>query len=375
MLKGILFKNGYTQYFLALIFLSDILTRIYIDQEIFVSKYIKTLITIVILCILFVKTERKLIFTLCISFVILIIGLYSKSFDFVLKNVAQFLKYYSGILFFSILITQDNNEIYRKYLETIFILFSLNILTAAIFEIQYLQTYHFSERFGYMPLFSSQNEYSFIAITSIVFFYQKLLHKSSVKNVLLLCITVIASLLVGTKVLYLFICLWFLYILFNSLGKIKSIFIISILILIIYFTKSYWIVFLETYFKPIIYIYREKGLIDSLSSLRVSFFENRFNLQMEEFETINYLFGGQNLLFKTEMSIIDIVLFFGVLGAVLYFYNYWKFVIKFLSLNRVSIFYGWSVCILSFIAGYYFESYSAQIYSVSFLYIYYFKPN
>lgn len=375
MLKDIFSKNKYANYFLLLIFVSDIMTRIYIYDQVLPSKIIKAIITLIILLVLILNQKKNIIRLILLALICFGIGVYNNSTNFIIENFAQFFKYYSGILFFSFLISWETKPSYNKCLEFIFVFFSINILIAAIFEIQYFKTYHFSERFGYMPLFSSQNEYSFIAITSIIYFYQKVLSNNSLKNLLLLSIAIVTSLMIGTKVVYLFICLWFLYLLFNSFGKVTSVIVISALVLIIFLTQSYWITFLETYFKPFVYLYQEKGLIDVLSSLRISFFEYRFSSQMKDFDTVNYFFGGQDLSLKTEMSLIDIFLFFGIIGGILYFYVYWELVIKTLDLNKISIFYLFSIGIFSFIAGYYFESYSAQIYAVSFLYLYYFKPN
>lgn len=372
MRKYFLIKKGYAQYLLCLIFLSDIFTRIYIEQQVFASKYVKAILSIVLIYILFKKSKKKTIYLALTIVGIFFIAICNKSFDYILNNIAQFLKYYSGVIFFSILLTQKSKTIYEKTIEFIFIFFSLNILFAAVFEITYFETYN-PRRYGYMPLFSSQNEYSFIAITSIAFFYQKFLKIASLKNSLLIILSTVSSLLVGTKVIYLFIFLWFLYLIFDWFGKTKTILILLSLILINFLVKSYWINFLEKHFEILINVYEEKGFINAISSLRIDFFKTRIASQSQEFEIINYFFGGQNLEFKTEMSVTDIFLFFGIIGGLLYLYTYWKYVINSLSLNKFSIFYICSICFLSFIGGYYFESYSSQIYAVSFLYLYYEK--
>ena len=89
---------------------------------------------------------------------------------------------------------------------------------------------------------------------------------------------------------------------------------------------------------------------------------------------LNYLFGGLTIPCLTEMSFFDVFLFFGLIGGVMYGYLYVRLVIKRLSLDLFGAIFISSITLLSMVAGYYFENFSSQIYTISVLFIFYYRP-
>jgi hypothetical protein len=359
--------------FLIIIFISDVITFLTFNSEFAFSKYPKALLTLIIILFLFIK-KRMEIKLIVVSFFLFCVGIYNFNSIQVLESIQQYFKYFSGILFLLLLVNINYNLRFKKIFESILIFFSLNILLAFFLELSFFKTYYSIARFGYMPLFNSQNEFSFIMITSISYFYKNSDVENSFKNKILLLIVLIASLLVGTKVIYLFICCFLIYIIFKYLGIIKGSGLILILVFINIAIKNLWISLIKNHFEVFVNLYKNTGLLNTVSSNRIENLKIIINTQTNEFNFINYLFGGGDSKYFTEMSLFDIFLFFGCIGGMLYLFIYLKVIYRYLALDTFGLFYLISLSILSFLGGFYFESYTAQIYSVTFLYLTYALP-
>jgi hypothetical protein len=290
----------------------------------------------------------------------------------IIPKTAQFFEYYSGILIFYFFIKSDSYKIIDKIILSVFLFYVINILIVTIFKIDYFKTYPTSQRFGYMPLFNAQNEFSFIMITILSYFYKKLSLTKNIINCFLFTISLLAACFVGTKIIYLFVFILINYLILKKLGR-KFYVIFGIIFLIFnVLLKELWYNFLKNYFNSLVLVYEKNGILDAVSSLRLSHLENKIGCQSMSFKLVNYFFGGSNLDCITEMSLLDLFLFFGVIGFVWYFYLYKKLVLIRLKLDTFGYLLIISITFLSFLGGYYFENFSTQLYFISFLYLFYF---
>ena len=250
-----------------------------------------------------------------------------------------------------------------KFLGTVFLIHASVIVLATIFDIHFLKTYSNSERLGYLSLFSSQNEFSYVMIAGIVFFTGKLRHVSWV-GVLKLMFMVLGALLLGTKSVLLFILLFSTYLLFTKFKLKYSIPIVALLIANVFIFWSAIISFLKINYNTLYGLYKTEGFLSFISSKRSVFLWDRLSAHQEEFEFVNYLFGGYNTTILYEMSFIDLFYFFGLMGVVLFGYIVYKFVLKEILFNQFLLVYTLLVVGISFVAGYLIENASAQIYTL-----------
>ena len=361
--------------FLILIFLfvGDTLTAILLKGSYNYSWAFKAIISILLLLNLFLSNKRLFSYFMML-FIAIGTGMVLNYLDDFISKTSLFFEYFSGILFFHFLLVNKKKKLLKKILFFIFTFYLITILLGIIFEIDFLRTYG-GTRFGYMPLFSSQNEFSFVMIAIVSFFYKNLENKKSIINFVIFFLSVIISLFVGTKVIYLFIIIFI-----NHLGivhlKLKH-YLSSLFFILtgIYILKDFLLAFLNNYFKPLISVYLNTGFLDAISSLRLSYLEGRILCQLSSLEFINYLFGGLNLNCYTEMSLIDILLFFGIIGSFFYFYLYKKIIYNSLNLDSFGYVLILAIISLSFLGGYFFENLSAQFYVLSVLFIYYHNPS
>ncbi len=352
--------------FLFVIF-SDLLTSIWLLDEFNYSFLVKGF---VILYVLF-YVERKLIWFLCLSYLLISIGVIFNYQEDVIKRTALFFEYFSGILIFNYFIKYNSTESIKKLVSIIFLFYILTIIIAFVFQIESFKTY--ANRFGFMPLFSSQNEFSFIMIAAIMYFYNKLIYNKNLFNYFLLGLSIIAASIVGTKVLYLFIFMFINALIYKKIKLKKYILFVVIIIGLNLIFLDVWREIINDNFSYFANFYKEHGLLNTVSSFRVSYLQNRLTCQIANFEIINYFFGGSVLSCITEMSLIDIFLFFGIIGVFLYGYMYKIFIFNYLKLDFIGYFFILSTALLSFLAGYFFENFSAQFYFMSVLYVYYHK--
>lgn len=357
---------------LFLLFTGDSLTKIYLNKTLNFSWIAKVIISLLLLTNLFFLNKKNFNL-LAILFCGLLLGMAMNFQNDFIEKTSLFFEYTSGIMFFNFLIINQNKLLLSKLLLYVFSFYIVTVLAGSFFEIDFLRTYNAS-RFGYMPLFSSQNEFSFIMISIVVFFYKRWLGKQEFYNSLFLFLSLITALLTGTKVVYIFLLIFINYILIRNF-KVKKTFIFYILtgLLVFYLKDELFLLFIDK-FEIFVDIYLEKGLLDTISSLRLSYLNDRLICQTSRMEFINYLFGGMTIKCITEMSFFDIILFFGFIGGGIYVYLYIKHVFKKLHLDSFGVLFILSFIILSFLGGYYFENFSSQFYTISVLFIFYYIP-
>jgi len=112
-------------------------------------------------------------------------------------------------------------------------------------------------------------------ITIVVYFYKTFLKRKSIIYLLLFVLSLFASLLIGTKAIYLFIFIFFNYLLIKYFRLRKSAAIYVLILLLILFFKEYLILFLNTTFEILVEVCHLKGFFDAISSLMLSYLIDR----------------------------------------------------------------------------------------------------
>lgn len=363
-LKKITIKENLLVLFFVLIVLGDAFTKIIYDRAstlITPSKIIKATLLIPLLLLSF-NNNKLFVKYLFVAFILFIVGCISISSSRVLENLPQFFEYFFYILFF---ISFKDVNLYKafNFLKIIFLIHALIIIIAFVFEIRFFKTYTTSSRLGFMPFFNSQNEFSYVIMAGIYLFTTTFKRKN-ISSYLTLGILIFAGLLTGTKAILLFMFLFGAYLL---IAKTKPKFYISLisafLIFIFVFKESIKNFFINNYY-TLYSLYQKEGFLSFLSSKRDLFLINRFNRNEEELSFINYLFGGYNLSNKYEMSLLDIISFFGIIGAIIFGIIAIKFFLKHVSFNTNLYAYLIIISCISFVAGYLFENASAQLYTL-----------
>lgn len=353
-------------------FIGDTLTSLLLRNEYNFSWVLKGLTTILIIAFL-LRNDRSNLRFILIGYIMSIVGAIFNYQADIIPRTALFFEYYSGILLFIFLVKNNQEKLIEQILTLIFLFYVINITIVVIFRIDYFKTYSLPDRFGYLPFFSSQNEFSYIVICLLSFFYKKLTLSKTKINYVFFILSLFAASCVGTKVIYLFIVILLNFILYKRLGAIKYLSFTFIFCSINIYLYEFWLKFLNKYFKVMVKVYEEKGFLDTMSSLRLSYLEDRLLCQYSNFEFINYFFGGSVLNCITEMSFIDLLLFFGIIGFLWFFFSIKKLILNYLRLDCFGYLFISSIVLLSFVGGYYFENFSPQLYAVSFLYLFYYN--
>jgi hypothetical protein len=353
-------KNNIEIIFFLILVISDIFTKIF-DTELNISKYSKALLLISL--ILFSVGKRiKMLKYFILAFLLFALGSLNISIERFLNNIPQFFEYYFAI-FFLIFLKYNYSHKLKLALEIVFTTHAIVILLSAICDIDFLRTYPYSQRFGFTSFFNSQNEFSFVMMAG-VFFFTATVSKSSYLSFLKLIIFISASLLVGTKAIMIFIFLFYV-ILFIKFFRPKiyvTIFSLILMSIIIYFDNI--ILLLKTYYRTLYDLYLNEGLLSFITSRRSIYFYEKFSFQNDELGFINYLFGGYNLKYVYEMSLFDLLGFFGLFGFAIYIFVLKSYLSTWFKLNTISRIYILIVIGISIGTGYLFENASAQVYTL-----------
>lgn len=279
--------------------------------------------------------------------------------DFFLENIRWFVLYMFPLLlclkidgFFK----EDKRKRFLSFLvyEIIISIVIFSTFIGFFFKTPYFETY-LGDRFGYMGVLNKSATASFFYIAAIIFTYHH--------NKVLFVFSVIASLLVGTKSIMLFLILLLFYHIFSYKKNNRVILLIITLFMFFYkkiliITKPFWSLHYD--------FYKKEGLITSLSSFRNNIFKKLSKEYIEYWDTFNYFFGGKVFVGKLfEMSIFDLVSFFGLIGSVFYLYTY----VKYMSFSSKSYkkYYIFSICsilMISCFSGQFFLNSSIVIYLV-----------
>ena len=323
-----------------------------------ISKSIVLVLYIIVLIVFFksyysYKTTRKIIYSIIILCAVYFLGqLCLNDNDLGLnlfnKNNLIFSRYiywpFTILVFYPLLTsTKFVNKQFKLY-EYFFLFNAVLIILSLIFSFTLFKTYFNPQRFGYMGVFNTHNQASYAFILFILYYYYNGIFKK--ENTLKLLFVILVSLLIGTKKIYLFLILLCLYhfVKFKLWNKRNTyIQAASLLILGIIFLPI-----IKNKFQLFIDIYNERGIITSLFSYRDDLLISTMNNTVKsDWSALNYFLGGPKFYeSRTEFGILDLYLFFGIMGLLIYY----KLFKLFYNLTDNNKFYLFGLIVIGFVA-------------------------
>lgn len=322
------------------------------------------------------RSKLNILLLMLILTVFFLIGQYSLSLsydemDFV-ENANTHFKYLFIFIFFLLVIDIRKLDTLPPVIINIYkLILTINgflIIVGMVLKIPWLNTYNSKWRFGYDGLILAQNEASFIYIFALTFVYYRRFFQK--KNELFFWIVVIPSLLVATKAVYLYIILLVLFHIFFKLPFKQAIsFVLGGAIIGYLILRTTINKILVNAYEFFMFMYRRDGLLHAVLSGRNEFIDKKLVPLITEHWTIfNFLFGGQDVISHyIEMGIFDLILFFGIIGSLLYLYAFFK-MFRLLDFNRkFKIFFAISLFFIIATAGHFFESGIAGIHFIMLL--------
>lgn len=283
---------------------------------------------------------------------------YSEKLD-LYKDVVKTTFGYTFIFFvFAFLRTFDAEK-----LKITFIFFKILSLLAyglifigALFSISFFKTY-LGVRFGYSGFLYPSSYASYFLIISVLihYFYSTNIEKQTIVYLLLASI---AGLLVGTKAVYLFLFLfWSIYFFKHKLYnyKISWAFItITIISFVLFFDKIFS--FLQEKFAVLFELFENNNLLTFVLSYRDISLKKAIAFISNNWEFYNYIVGGVNRKeLLVEMSPFDLILNFGLLGAIIFILLYFFNIIKYIQRNTHIYLLLGSLLLITLLSGNFFD--------------------
>ena len=250
----------------------------------------------------------------------------------------------------------DNQDKTYDYFNVFIVLVIFTTFLGWLFDIDYFKTYS-NSRFGYMGVLPKSITASFFYIFSILYLFKK-------RSYLLLIITLIASFLLGTKSVLLFVGMFLVYVTITK----KKYKLASLLLILLFFLRVRILEITKEIWYPFYTLYEKTSFITSLTSYRSDIFLELATMYIERWSFLNYIFGGRfvvNDLF--EMALFDSIAFFGVVGGIAYNIIYIQ-TIKFKVENKLLFFAIFAVLLIASLAGQYFLNSSIVFYSILIFY-------
>jgi hypothetical protein len=276
--------------------------------------------------------------------------------------IVLFLRYIFPLILFlyfnnHLIINESSKKLLFKFFEAIIILNSFLIVFGFLFKIQIFETYEFS-RFGYNGLLRTSTTSTYFYLISL--FYFLYLYKEQFFNKWKSILVFIVCFLIGTKSIYLGLSAVTLTFLFIRFRNYKKKYLLGFGFLLITLIIGYFLFFEFGKFNQI----REShGLVSSILSYRDQLFLNKTLPNIKEnWNFINYLTGGLNNIHdRSQLDIIDIMHFWGILGGTFYVLIYYKLLITF-PLIRIDLFFIVFLIFIIFFAGNFFTYSTIPVY-------------
>lgn len=296
------------------------------------------------------KFKKELILIFCLFFVY-ILGQSSITPSFSTNSIIIAIKFLTPLIFFILFKRVHIPKAYQKItfnmFEWVMVLNSLIILIGLIANIYFFKSY-LGDRFGYSGIFQTPGVTSYSYL--ITLFYFVISYKKDVIKNWKFLIIYITCFLVGTKALYLGLIVVTFYIIsiqefkFKKYYNFLSIIIISIAVYLFFFKYGIFNKISES-----------KGLLSAILSYRDRLLINNTLPYIDEnWSWINYLFGGvSDYNLRSQMEIIDVFFFWGLLGGVLYLITYLKTYINFKITKELWLFFI-TLGVIVFLAGNFF---------------------
>ena len=311
------------------------------------------------------KSKINILSSILYFFLAFLLGQYFLSINFpellFFENFNTLFKYLFPFIIFLIAIEIINYKEYPslifKYYRLILIINSLLIVIGFLFKVEVFNTYDGPWRFGYDGLIYAQNEATYVFIFAITTVYYRRFYLKIKEP--FFWIVLLPSLLVATKGVYLYLALLLLFHVFKRVS-LKNILTFGITLSVLgYFLFSTVInkIFMNSY-NVFIYMYDQGGIWHALLSGRNQYIEAKLApLILEQWSIPNFLIGGQDVISHyIEMGFIDLFLFFGLCGSVLYLFIFYS-IFKLVPFQRdFKIFFGICLFLIIATAGHFFES-------------------
>lgn len=384
-IERIIKRNNALAILLPLFYMAEASTKVlkyYNFEFINISAVVKILFICISTYIIITERNRKLIVFLIIILLIFFLGQFSYNdwridVDTLFSNSVYLGRFL--FVFFIIAIFDSYKQSFShttfKMLEMILILNSLLVIIGAIGGIDLFRTYKF--RFGYNGLFMTPTVISYFNAIGLIYFSRKILLEK--KGYMPALIIICASLLAGTKGILFFLALTSAY--FILLFKIhkRPLFYLGLLIasLLILIFRFQFFSFLKAQYSTIYTVYVNDGFLSMITSYRnLNFNEVYKEVILNKWNGFNFLFGGTDFdAYRIEFDVLDLFLFFGIIGGGYYLWFYFSNIIKFRLLDSFSVFHITFLLLTGVLAGTFFNSGPIAIYIVLIINYLYFKPS
>ena len=217
-----------------------------------------------------------------------------------------------------------------------------------LFEYELLKSYPYTQRFGFSGLIPKRNEASLFYLLGIGVVYKSYTEGVKWFNVLFI-ISIIGSVLLGTKAILLFLIFLMGYHFRTNKKVIKSIlYLMPVLVLLGIYILVYSNV-IDYYTSQA----EKYGWWYMILSGRNELFRVEVVNIISNWDIVNLVFGGQNQVEgMIEMDFVDLFLFMGVFGFSGYLYLYRQFFFK--PLKGFGLFFTFVFLILAFFGGHFF---------------------
>ena len=279
------------------------------------------------------------------------------------------------VTFYAIKDIVDNpvmlNKIYSIF-KKIYWVNSTLIILGLIFNINLLKSYYNQEfRYGYNGLIPSVNEATLFYMIGISLFYFNYIRRK--EDLFTLSLTIVSSLFIGAKAMYLFLFLLLGYhILFkaNYWQKVVSgavVFSFFLVVIPILSDRKY-----SYLYEFLLFQYEKEGFLFTVTSGRSSFVITKFLDNLNLWGPINYFFGGTDQLkFYIEMDFFDSFLLIGLIGTILLFKLYFNSIFRRINYKNFRFFFMCSFFLVSFMVGHFFASAVNALYlNIAMLFMY-----
>jgi|GEM_PF-2039987 len=282
-----------------------------------------------------------------------------------LKHNAWFLDKYLFIIL-TLLYVQTIKDIEKYYplffkvFEIFIIVNSICILLGLVLPTDWFNTYYGNHnRFGLDGLILRSGAATYIYWIALYYFVTEcfILKK---KKYFQLILVAVASLLLGTKAMfigYVFLA-GYLFIYWRGYKNVWMVITILILLVIgLFFIDEVLYLLIEN--SPSFQaVYEENGIWSVVFSLREQhLLEEMLPLMQEKWTWRNYLFGGGfNMHFRSQFGLLDLFYFFGVVGTVAYLFIFGKLFCTFKKNRTTNLFLLGTFVLMAFSANFFYET-------------------
>mgnify|MGYP001822361337 CR=1 FL=1 len=226
----------------------------------------------------------------------------------------------SFLLFYPLL---EKGDIMSKLMRLFELFFFFNVammLLGLVFGIDIFRTYYPYARLGFMGFYNSNNQASYYFILMMMYYYYRTFYQGARPYKLIL--TVLVSLLIGTKKIYFVLPLLVFYD-FVAFRRYANRYYLTGLAVLAVTGAFFWqpiSQLVRDKFWVFFDVWKEQGLLTALASMRNLHLEITFNeLVQAKWHWHNYLIGGAEFYnTRSEMEFFDIFFFFGLAGVIIY---------------------------------------------------------